>query len=158
MNRRSPSLVVAAAVLPLALSLGSCRSAAVGLVEGRLGPCPWTPNCVSSEEPSSIAPLAFAGEPAAAFRSLVDFLRAEPRAEIVHVDEAYAHVVFRTPLLRFRDDLELRLDAEAGVVHVRSASRVGFWDLGANRARVEAIRGSWTPPPGADQAANRTTR
>ena len=47
------------------------------------------------------------------------------------------------PLLRFRDDLELQLDATAGVIHLRSCSRVGRSDLGTNRRRVEAIRGAF---------------
>ena len=38
------------------------------------------------------------------------------------------------------DDLSLRLEAETGLVHVRSASRTGYWDLGVNRRRVEALR------------------
>jgi len=37
------------------------------------------------------------------------------------------------------DDLELLADEEGGVVHVRSASRLGWSDLGANRHRVEAL-------------------
>ena len=32
------------------------------------------------------------------------------------------------------------LASAAGVIHVRSASRTGYWDLGANRRRVETIR------------------
>jgi len=53
--------------------------------------------------------------------------------------------VFRTSVLRFRDDVEFRLDREAAVVHVRSASRIGLSDLGANRYRLESIRKRWDP-------------
>jgi uncharacterized protein (DUF1499 family) len=38
------------------------------------------------------------------------------------------------------DDVEFRIDGAAGVIHVRSASRKGYWDLGVNRRRVETIR------------------
>jgi uncharacterized protein (DUF1499 family) len=38
------------------------------------------------------------------------------------------------------DDLEFRLIPEEHIIDVRSASRVGYWDLGANRRRVERIR------------------
>ena len=144
-------------LLLLALALGTCLACSagpgsagtIGLVDGRLRPCPGSPNCVCSEEPgraSAIEPLAFPGDPDAAFRSLIEFLSAEPRAALIRVDGEYAHFVFRTALFGFRDDLELRLDRAAGVIQVRSASRVGYSDLGTNRRRVESIRNRWEPP------------
>jgi uncharacterized protein (DUF1499 family) len=51
----------------------------------------------------------------------------------------YLAATFRTPLLGFIDDLEARLDREAGVIQLRSASRVGHSDLGANRKRIERL-------------------
>jgi hypothetical protein len=53
---------------------------------------------------------------------------------------AYARYEFATPLLRDVDDVEFLLDAGERVIHVRSASRVGHADLGANRNRIERIR------------------
>jgi len=47
---------------------------------------------------------------------------------------------FRSPLFSFTDDVECRLDAAAHQIEIRSASRAGHSDLGANRKRVEAIR------------------
>ena len=46
-------------------------------------------------------------------------------------------------LLRFVDDVDAVVDPDAGVIHVRSASRVGYSDLGVNRKRVEAIRAAF---------------
>ena len=43
-------------------------------------------------------------------------------------------------LLKFTDDVEFVLDEPASVIHMRSASRLGRKDLGANRTRLEAIR------------------
>ncbi|PZO25782.1 MAG: DUF1499 domain-containing protein, partial [Betaproteobacteria bacterium] len=40
----------------------------------------------------------------------------------------------------FVDDVEFRIDQGSGLLHVRSASRVGYSDLDANRKRVEQIR------------------
>jgi len=40
----------------------------------------------------------------------------------------------------FVDDVEFLLDEKAGVIHVRSASRLGRSDFGVNRDRVETIR------------------
>ncbi|MDX1595145.1 MAG: DUF1499 domain-containing protein [Gammaproteobacteria bacterium] len=118
---------------------------AYGLEAGRLRPCPDTPNCVSSEPGTPpgqrVEPLASgAGPPRAAwsaFRDAVEAAGGEPVLE----SEGYLAATFRSPLFGFVDDLEARLDRETGVIHVRSASRVGRSDLGANRARIERIAG-----------------
>lgn len=113
--------------------------------EPRLKPPPRTPNCVSSlvdprDSGHWIAPFALAGDPAEVLGKIRAVIEAMPRAEVVAAETDYLHVVFTTALFRWRDDLEVQLDPDAGVVHVRSASRVGRSDLGANRKRVEAIR------------------
>jgi len=120
-------------------------------VDGHLRECPDTPNCVSSQtarEASRVEPLALApgAEPYAAFQKLLARLDSETGSLVVWrhppapQPTVFAHVEFVTPWLRFRDDVELLLDPEARVVHVRSASRVGYSDLGANRKRVEGLR------------------
>jgi uncharacterized protein (DUF1499 family) len=48
-------------------------------------------------------------------------------------------VEFRTSL-GFVDDVEFYVDGSQKVIHLRSASRVGYWDLGVNRKRMESIR------------------
>lgn len=139
-------IVAIAALLVLLVTLQGCAAPDVGLTEaGRLRPCPSSPNCVCSDadaasEDSFIPPLEIpAGEaPADAFERLAGLVG--DRARIVERREGYLHAVFTTTILRFRDDVELRLDAAARVVHVRSASRLGHSDLGKNRKRVEALR------------------
>jgi uncharacterized protein (DUF1499 family) len=117
------------------------RPANLGVRDDRLAPCKRTPNCVSSQaDPQDrehyIAPIAFRG-------SMLELRRAiesMPRATVIRVDAGYLYAEFRTRLMRYVDDLELRLDERAGVVHVRSASRLGRRDFGVNRRRVEALR------------------
>jgi len=126
-------------------SIASCRSA-VGIVDGKLGPCPSSPNCVNSEfadQESSIPPLTFEGDPDAALASLVEFVRNDTRSRVDLVDGDYVHAVYWTERFRFHDDVEFRLDRDAKVIHVRSASRFGYSDLGENRRRVESIRERW---------------
>jgi uncharacterized protein (DUF1499 family) len=118
----------------------------IGLQDGRLRACPTSPNCVCSEAnrgPDAIAPLSYSGDHDASFQSLLELLENEFGAEIVTREERYFHAVFSTPLMGFRDDVEFRLDEENSVVQMRSASRVGHSDLGANRRRVESIRQRW---------------
>ena len=125
----------------------SCVGPQVGLEGGALRACPGSPNCVSSEAPagdaSRVEPLSIpAGTtPERAFDALARVL--EQRATPETREPRYLHAVFKTRLLRFRDDFEARLDAAAGVIQVRSASRLGYSDLGANRRRVEEIRAAF---------------
>ena len=44
------------------------------------------------------------------------------------------------PTTLFVDDSEFLLDRERLVIQVRSASRLGYSDLGKNRSRIEEIR------------------
>jgi uncharacterized protein (DUF1499 family) len=66
------------------------------------------------------------------------------RAEIIQADGNYVYAEFTTALMGFVDDVEFFLDESAGVIHVRSASRLGESDLGVNRKRVEAIRAAFS--------------
>jgi uncharacterized protein (DUF1499 family) len=128
------------------------RAPALGLAApGALSACPDTPNCVSSQAPESdqrhwIAPLPAGSGSVAEQRSRVlagleaafgD--RVSPVESPGFDEQGYGRWAVRTPTLGFVDDLELLHDAEAGVFHVRSASRVGGGDGGANRKRVESL-------------------
>lgn len=120
------------------------RSVAGGVSDGRLAPCPATPNCVSSQADDAgqlVEPLRLAPASADELRArLKAALARMPRARVVREEGNYLHVEHRTAGLRFVDDMELLIEPASGVVHVRSASRVGVSDLGANRRRVEALR------------------
>lgn len=113
----------------------------LGVTDGRLAPCKRTPNCVSSQVDAAdrehyISPIAFRG-------SMSDLRRAVEsmeRATVIKAERDYLYAEYRTRLLRYVDDLELYYDPTQGVVHVRSASRLGRRDFGVNRKRVEALR------------------
>jgi uncharacterized protein (DUF1499 family) len=117
------------------------RPGNLGVTDGRLAPPKRTPNCVSSQaDPADtehyIAPLAFRGE----FSRIRDVVAAMQGASIVRQEKSYLYAEYRTPLMRFVDDVELLHDATAGIVHVRSASRLGRRDFGVNRKRIETLR------------------
>lgn len=142
----TPFLGIAAVLIVaaiMALVLWSWRRPVLGPVNGRLRGCPPSPNCVCSQaadEAHRTAPLSFTGDPEAALSALKGIVVRQPGAVLIGESEHYLRFEVTTPLLRFVDDLEFLLDPEQGVIHVRSASRVGRSDLGANRRRVEAIR------------------
>lgn len=141
----------AAAVSLVAASVVGCagpRPDDLGLNGGRLLDCPGSPNCVNSQadegQDAHVAPLAFEGEPAQAWADALAVAKALPRCAVVEEREGYAWLEVSSAVLGFVDDLELALDAAASCVHVRSASRVGYSDLGVNRRRVEALRAAFT--------------
>ena len=113
----------------------------------RLQPCPSSPNCVCSDATDShgIEPLAIAGDPQLMWRRLQDYLAQQRGFTIKQVDDHYLRVEAKTRLLRFVDDVEFELRTGDGVIAVRSASRVGYSDLGANRRRIEKIRKELEP-------------
>ena len=134
-------------LISIVLSTVSCtRKPQLGLIHNQLLPCPSTPNCVCSEYPVQsgfIVPLRFAGDPDKAWRRARDTITAM-EGRIVEDNKSYLHAVFTSRFLRFIDDLELRLDDTAGVIHFRSASRTGYSDLGVNRKRIEAFLSLYT--------------
>ena len=113
----------------------------LGTKDGLLVACPSSPNCVSSqaaEEGHRIEPLTFSGDPDAAFARLKQMLGRRGDATIIEEKPGYLRVELRTTL--FVDDGEFLLDRSHSVIQVRSASRLGYSDLGKNRSRMEEIR------------------
>lgn len=115
---------------------------------GRIPPCPASPNCVSSapgtDSEHFVEPLPYPGTLDDAKAHLLEIIQAMPRTRITRNDSDYLHVEYTSFLFRFVDDLEFWFNADPPIVHVRSASRVGHSDLGANRKRVERIRTQFT--------------
>lgn len=134
-----------------ALALGLLLTGCTGMPEQKVNPatitelasCPSTPNCVCSADTGRshyIAPIAVDGDPDTAWRVLHDLLTADSSIIILVSEEHYIRAEAKTRLLRFTDDLEFLLDREAKVINMRSASRLGYSDLGKNRKRLEGIR------------------
>lgn len=108
-----------------------------------LAMCPATPNCVCSQETDGghrIEPLAIGDDTDLAWQALRKTLLDDPTISVITSTPRYIRAEAKTRLLRFTDDVEFLLDPEAGVIHMRSASRIGFSDLGKNRRRLEALR------------------
>jgi uncharacterized protein (DUF1499 family) len=109
----------------------------------KLKPCPRRPNCVSSQSPGTshyIEPLHYDVSRTTARKKLIKILKGTHRTNIVSDKQNYIHAECRTRFLRFVDDLEFLFDDDDSVIHVRSASRLGYSDLGVNRRRVEQLR------------------
>jgi len=117
----------------------------LGVQDGRLASCGRRLNCVSSQaDPGDaqryVAPIQVKGAAAEAIAAARRAVESMQRARVVRAEGNYLHAEFRSRLMGYVDDLELTHDAQAGVLHVRSASRLGRRDYGVNRARVAALR------------------
>jgi uncharacterized protein (DUF1499 family) len=122
------------------------RPTYLGVTDGRLARPRSTPNCVSSQaDPADkehyIAPIAFKGSALDAIATARKAVEAMPRATVIRHEGNYLYAEFRSKVMGFVDDVEFAYDEKAGVLHVRSASRLGRRDFGVNRARVEQLRG-----------------
>jgi uncharacterized protein (DUF1499 family) len=146
--------VVIGAGAGIALHLASSKGATMfsgkrpdnlGVKEGRLASCGRRLNCVSSQaDPGDaqryVAPIPFKGSAVDALAAARRVVEAMARATIVRHEGNYLHAEFRSRLMGYVDDVEFTYDDKAGVLHLRSASRLGRRDFEVNRKRVEALR------------------
>lgn len=107
----------------------------------QLSDCSAKPNCVctmASRSSQRLPPLYFGGAPREAIQRVAELLGVLPRTRIEVQSDAYLKATVRTQWLRFVDDVEF-LAQPSGQLDFRSASRLGYSDLGANRRRMESI-------------------
>ena len=120
------------------------RPANLGYSSGKFAPPSWKPNCVSSTVEKSdshyIEPLVTSATPADMWKKLQSIVKKHPRAAVVNENATYLYAEFKSAGMGFVDDVEFALDEKAGLIQVRSASRLGIRDLGVNRARIESFR------------------
>jgi uncharacterized protein (DUF1499 family) len=121
------------------------RPTYLGVKDGRLPRPRSTPNCVSSQaDPADtvhyIEPIRFKGTAPEAIAAARKAVESMPRTTVIRHEGNYLYAEFKSRLLGFVDDVEFTYDEKAGVLHVRSASRLGRRDFGVNRARVEQLR------------------
>lgn len=145
MKNRSSEFTRGAKLTTLAIAflLSACAGTPgnIGVRDGDLKPCPSSPNCVSSAELNSHSVAAFNLKmpPDQAILKIAQVLNDQPRVTVDRQYQKYIHAEFTSAVFRFVDDVEFYAHDD-GVLSVRSASRIGYSDLGANRARVERLR------------------
>jgi len=104
--------------------------------------CPSSPNCVSSQSKSSshkVEPFKFEGT-IKEFQHFAEFVQNQlPRTEMIRMEGPYVHFIVTSKVFRFKDDVEFYFLESDSLIHLRSASRLGYSDLGVNRARVEQL-------------------
>ncbi len=130
------ALIVVVCMIFFLLGLKSQKGVAKGVINGSLADCGSAPNCVSSEagvQPEkAVAPLK--GTLTQARMAIL-----ATGGTITSESDDYISATYMSQIFKFVDDVELRNGGD-GFVHIRSASRVGYSDRGANKSRVERIR------------------
>ena len=131
-------IVVTGLSLRLAIPRLSSNSVATGIVTSAdaasaLGPCPDTPNCAVDTIPI----MATAND---VIETLASVVFSQPGTSIVSQQQRYLHATFTSKIMGYVDDVEFLVSDDENTVQVRSASRLGKSDLGANAKRIEHLR------------------
>ena len=145
------ALIVVAGVLAGQLGLLKGKAPTdLGVHDGRLKPPSKTPNSVSSQAVlypdhpqlayASIAPLQLKGDATATLARIGSIIEGMDGGQIVKREPGYLYAQFTTQIMKYVDDAEFWFDPAAGIIQVRSSSRLGSSDLGVNRKRIEFIR------------------
>jgi len=137
-------LTTLALIALFVMSMVSKSGQAAGILDGRLTPCLDKPNCVCSEYREDvehfIEPLEFSGQAVDKISAVIRDVIREMGGEIATERADYIAATFHSSLFGFVDDLEIRIDPGKSLIQLRSASRVGYGDFGANQKRVEQFR------------------
>ena len=142
-------LIIVGLIATLVLYLLSMSAAVpndIGIQNGSLAPLPESPNAVSTQaaDPQRTMPaLALEESSADAIKRIAEIVKEMPRTHIVTQSDNYLHAQSTSLIFRFVDDVEFLVSTDEGVIHFRSASRVGHSDMGANRKRMAAITHAW---------------
>ena len=131
----------------LCLFIFSCKdkpARGIGLTNIKtFHPCPESPNCVSSfenpdDETHYIKPIKYFSTKEIVIKKVESIIKTNPDAKIVESSPDYIRAEFTSTVFKFVDDVQFYFGVEKSI-HVRSASRVGYSDLGKNRERVREI-------------------
>jgi uncharacterized protein (DUF1499 family) len=110
-----------------------------------LAPCPLAPPCLVSREdagPAYVEPLAFSGSLEDALARLARLIADDPQLTLEAQGPGYLKVVARTPLMGYKDDVEI-LRLGPGLLGLRSASRIGLFAGGTHGQRLAALRAAF---------------
>ncbi|NJL11019.1 MAG: DUF1499 domain-containing protein, partial [Calothrix sp. SM1_7_51] len=119
------------------------ESSSLGVSDGHLANCPASPNCVVSQngdETHAIEPIEYHVDRDKAKEILLKVLTVVPRTQVIEETDNYIHALSKSRIFGFVDDVEFYFPDNANVIHQRSSSRIGDWDIGVNRRRLEQIR------------------
>jgi len=138
------SLIIVTILALFVLGQMSQSGEANGLFEAKLTKCPDKPNCICTEFVADashyIDPIGFSQSNAAKVLSELKISIREMGGSLQAEADNYLAFTFTSSIFRFVDDLEIRIDKDLKIIHMRSASRVGHSDRGVNKKRIEQLK------------------
>jgi len=142
------SIIAISILLRVSIGFLSTSRVATGLITASdgtttLAGCDGLQNCTASTASAKrnhIEPISYTGDASEVIDNVASLVPTMSGTKIIAQTENYLHVTYKTLLLGYTDDLELLRDDEQGMLQIRSASRLGRSDFGANRKRIEALR------------------
>ena len=75
-----------------------------------------------------------------AFIELIQILENTPRLEIINKEKDYIHAIATSRIMKFIDDIEIKNLNQDNIFQIKSSSRLGIYDLGVNKRRVQTLR------------------
>ncbi|MFT6029628.1 MAG: hypothetical protein ACI8O8_001364 [Oleiphilaceae bacterium] len=124
------------------MDIGNTFKKDLGVRGSKLSELSSKPNCVSSQamnDSKKVNPLKYSGDLKEQMDKVVNVISGMSGVEVKQKSDNYLYAVFTTKIMRFKDDVEIYLDDESKTLHFRSASRVGYSDLGVNKKRYAAF-------------------
>jgi uncharacterized protein (DUF1499 family) len=140
------ALQIVGALVIVVLSLGVIKNNktpnGLGANNGNLAELSKKPNNVSSQTDDKekyVEPLNFIDDLTNSKSKVIGILDEYPGAKIIKNEDNYIYAIFTTGTMKYKDDVEFYFDENSNVIHYRSASRIGYSDMGLNRERYNAI-------------------
>ena len=142
-----PALILfVVSILGAFFGYGGCYGKSLGDLEKNnrfFKACRKKPNCVSSQSKNpkhQIQPILFVGSIKNAKKNLKNVIDSTGNSNFITITNKYWHIEFTSYWFGFVDDVEVLFYESEPRIDIRSASRVGYWDFGVNRKRIEKIQ------------------
>ena len=74
------------------------------------------------------------------FKELIQILENTPRLKIIKKEKFYIHAIATSRIMKFVDDIEIKNLNQENIFQVKSSSRLGIYDLGVNKRRIQTLR------------------
>ena len=145
--------------LLLALGAGGCSSTPDKPAgKAPLAPCGWLPNCVNSVSGQGLQAIEPIKANDGQWQQIKTWIAGQPDWEIVIDDSNFIQAVVKTPLMKFRDDVQLQFEPDIELIQARSSSRLGISDMGTNYRRIETLREVLDPAAASGRTSGTNSR
>ncbi len=109
--------------------------------------CANKPNCVSSFDERKdffYPPLEGVEGPWEGLKNKIESnLKSFSKVKVHESKDNYLHLIVTTSIMKFKDDVYFWWNPQLKTLSMKSESRVGHWDIGANKKRLNRFVKNW---------------